>query len=416
MDELKISRRKRPSIEELQEHLAELERQNRLLRRRLEEDCRNAESEQVEKIKASETMKIAELIINNSPAILFRRLSSTDPKKRKMVYVSPNISQFGYRAEDFLEGRIMYRDILYSGDLDRMTKEIQAFADRNTKEYTQVYRIVTRGGSVRWVEDRTSVVEDPETGVRYNQGIVIDIHRRKEAEERLRKSEEKYRRIVETTAEGFLLLDEDMNIRDVNDAFCRIIGTSRSDLFGRALFEIVTEESRPSWFSGRQEPSSNDILQFEGNLRTRGGRLVPALIHGSVLLDDNGAIIGNMAFVTDMTEQKKALTLAAEVQRSLLPRKSPQVVGLDVAGRNISCDGIGGDYFDFLQNDGTAEGPFTVVVGDITGHGVDSALLMTTARAFLRMRASHDAVLPELQQGPVSHRVGARRPRSRMAV
>ena len=55
-----------------------------------------------------------------------------------------------------------------------------------------------------------------------------------------------------------------------------------------------------------------------------------------------------MAFVTDMTEQKKALFLAREVQRSLLPGEAPHVKGLDIAGRNMPCDEIGGDYFDFL--------------------------------------------------------------------
>ena len=115
---------------------------------------------------------------------------------------------------------------------------------------------------------------------------------------------------------------------------------------------------------------------------------MPVLIHANVLRDDTSVIIGNMAFITDMTEHKKALILAGEVQRSLLPQQAPQVQGLDVSGENVSCDEIGGDYFDFLWSADDPGGPFTVVVGDITGHGVESALLMTTARAFLRMRAS----------------------------
>jgi sigma-B regulation protein RsbU (phosphoserine phosphatase) len=46
------------------------------------------------------------------------------------------------------------------------------------------------------------------------------------------------------------------------------------------------------------------------------------------------------------------------------------------------------DYFDFLEDMECQENRFTAVVGDVTGHGVDAALLMTTARALLRMRAS----------------------------
>jgi sigma-B regulation protein RsbU (phosphoserine phosphatase) len=110
-----------------------------------------------------------------------------------------------------------------------------------------------------------------------------------------------------------------------------------------------------------------------------------------------------MAFITDMTEHKKALALAGEVQKSLLPQSKPNLHGLDVAGRNVSCDEIGGDYFDFLWRRENPDGPFSVVVGDITGHGVDSALLMTSARAFLRMRASQPGTMSEIVTAMNNH-------------
>jgi sigma-B regulation protein RsbU (phosphoserine phosphatase) len=376
--------------------LVAIARQRRLLRRQLDEHRREVEAACGEKKKTVEALQLAELIIDNSPAILFRRLAAEDPKLRKMVYVSPNISRFGYTAQDFLSGRIMFRDIVYPEDSERTLKEIQKYVSRNIEEYTQIYRILTREGDVRWIEDRTSVVEDAETGVRYHQGIVIDIHSRKEAEEKVRKSEEKYRRIVETAGEGFLLMDETLKIVDLNNAYCRMVGYLRNELMGKSFLNMVTEEYR-QFFSAEQEDLLNrEYYKFEGDIIDRAGRSVPVLIHANALRDDTGAIVGNMAFVTDMTEHMKALTLAGEVQRSLLPQQAPQVQGLDVSGKNASCDEIGGDYFDFLWRADTAGGPFTVVVGDITGHGVDSALLMTTARAFLRMRASQPGTITEI--------------------
>jgi sigma-B regulation protein RsbU (phosphoserine phosphatase) len=97
-----------------------------------------------------------------------------------------------------------------------------------------------------------------------------------------------------------------------------------------------------------------------------------------------------------MTEHKKAMALAGEVQKSLLPHGIFEFPGLDVAGKNISSDEIGGDYFDFLLRRENPTSPFNVAVGDITGHGVDAALLMTTARAFLRMRTSQPGSLSEI--------------------
>jgi len=140
--------------------------------------------------------------------------------------------------------------------------------------------------------------------------------------------------------------------------------------------------------TNQKEISSGQYKEFEGSVAARNGRRIPVLIHGSTLWDDQGEIIGNMAFVTDLSEQKKSLTLAGEIQRSLLPQDSLEYRGLDIAGRTAACDEIGGDYFDFIQGQECSNNHFGAVVGDVTGHGVDAALLMTTARALLRMRAS----------------------------
>ena len=64
--------------------------------------------------------------------------------------------------------------------------------------------------------------------------------------------------------------------------------------------------------------------------------------------------------------------------------------GLDIAGKSIYCDETGGDYYDYIPYEtGKTEGsPLAVLVGDVSGHGVPSALLMATARALLRQRLS----------------------------
>lgn len=165
----------------------------------------------------------------------------------------------------------MFRDIIYPEDSERTLKEISEYVDQGLETYTQSYRIVTGDGEVRWVEDRTSIFVEQTTGLRYHQGIVIDIH-----------------------------------------------------------------------------------------------------------------------------EQKKALQLAAEVQKSLLPEAAPIIDGLDVAGSTISCDEVGGDYFDYLSNTVIGNDNLSIIIGDITGHGVDAALFMASARAFLRMRASQPGTVEDI--------------------
>ena len=83
---------------------------------------------------------------------------------------------------------------------------------------------------------------------------------------------------------------------------------------------------------------------------------------------------------------RQALDLAREVQQSLLPVVPPQIRGLDIAGRSLYCQETGGDYYDFLQFTEWEPDQVVVAVGDVVGHGLGAALLMTTARAFIRAR------------------------------
>jgi len=85
---------------------------------------------------------------------------------------------------------------------------------------------------------------------------------------------------------------------------------------------------------------------------------------------------------------RHSLSLAMEVQQSLLPRVNPTVKDLDITGRSVYCDETGGDYFDFLDGDLHSEGKVKVVVGDVSDHGIPSALLMATARAIIRGHSS----------------------------
>jgi sigma-B regulation protein RsbU (phosphoserine phosphatase) len=85
---------------------------------------------------------------------------------------------------------------------------------------------------------------------------------------------------------------------------------------------------------------------------------------------------------------RRSLSIAKEVQQHLLPAAAPNIQGLDIAGKSIYCEETGGDYFDYLPMDKNEQGKIKIVVGDVSDHGIASALLMTTARAFLRQRAS----------------------------
>jgi len=86
---------------------------------------------------------------------------------------------------------------------------------------------------------------------------------------------------------------------------------------------------------------------------------------------------------------KQSLTLAKEIQQNLLPRDTLDFEDFNVAGKSVYCDETGGDYFDFIPGIGGEGQKLGVVIGDVSGHGISSALLMATVRSALRQRAFH---------------------------
>jgi serine phosphatase RsbU (regulator of sigma subunit) len=75
------------------------------------------------------------------------------------------------------------------------------------------------------------------------------------------------------------------------------------------------------------------------------------------------------------------LEVARSIQQSLLPTSMPQIEGFDIAAWNQPADQTGGDYYDWLP---LLNGKVLVALGDVTGHGIGSALLAAVCRAYAR--------------------------------
>ncbi len=80
----------------------------------------------------------------------------------------------------------------------------------------------------------------------------------------------------------------------------------------------------------------------------------------------------------------RELKQAASIQRRLLPAKAPEVPGFDLAGHNVACRTVGGDYYDFFVY---PDGRLGFVVGDVAGKGMPAALLMTSLKGGVQVLA-----------------------------
>lgn len=131
------------------------------------------------KKRVEETLYLSNAVVENSPVILMRwRAEEGWP----LEYVTDNISQFGYSAEEFMAGKLNYESIIYPEDVQRVKEEVALYSSHRVDQYKQEYRILTREGFVRWIDDRTVIQRNAQGEITHFQGTVLDITDRKESE------------------------------------------------------------------------------------------------------------------------------------------------------------------------------------------------------------------------------------------
>lgn len=142
--------------------------------------------------------------------------------------------------------------------------------------------------------------------------------------------------------------------------------------------------------------ASTPILKLRRHVRGIGdGDLdTPIEMHtGREMTELAGAINTMQEGLKERMRLQSSLLLAEEVQQAFLPGEPPRAARLDIAASSTYADETGGDYYDFLSGaelgDGgvVSPGGVALVLGDVMGHGIASALLMATARGVLRAKA-----------------------------
>jgi len=115
------------------------------------------------------------------------------------------------------------------------------------------------------------------------------------------------------------------------------------------------------------------------------------------ILAFGGLLILLALVLGDHISMKRDIEIAREIQRWLVPRRAPEVPGIDVAFATRPAKTIGGDYYDAFRR--ATDGPLLIAVADVSGKSVPAAMLMATFQASLRALASAKGSLSDLVAG-----------------
>ena len=159
----------------------------------------------------------------------------------------------------------------------------------------------------QWLDHLT---EDEDA--RREQSLVMDnthdITDRREAEEALYQSEEKYRRMFECSPESVVLLDTEGNVLDINGRLGEWLGYKADELTGRKLWDFPTlkHDTKEEFKSRFEERMAGvKVPPYEVELLSKNNETYTGLVHGTVLTDAQGNVNGDILLITDITQRKQ---------------------------------------------------------------------------------------------------------------
>jgi PAS domain S-box-containing protein len=228
-----------------------------------------------------------------------------DPKTFMFTFVSKQAEKIlGYPLEQWFEGPGFWPDHMHPGDRDWAVK-FCVDATARGEDHQFEYRMISADGRVVWLNDIVSldVAADQSATLR---GLMVDITERKLADQALRESETKFRRLLGSNIVGVVFWTIQGDILDANDLFLKMIDYTREDLRqGNLDWTSLT----PPEYAGVDEKAVGELLTtgtcrpFEKEYIRKDGSRLSVLI-GSALLDDQKQT--GSSFVMDITERKQA--------------------------------------------------------------------------------------------------------------
>jgi len=239
-------------------------------------------------------------------------------------------------------------------------------------------------------------------------GIGRDITEHKDAEEKIKASENRFRSITSSAIDAIISADKNGIIESWNPAAVKIFGYSEQEAIGQNLNLIIPKkyhkrhhDGMTRVLSGGEKRAIGHIVEMEGQKKDK--TVFPVSLALSMWEGINEMNFSGI--IRDITKRKKneaillkankrmesELNVGKDIQMSMLPLNFPafpERKEIDIYANLIPAREVGGDFYDFHFLD---ENHIYLAVGDVSGKGVPAALEMAVAKTLLKSKATNDS-------------------------
>ncbi len=246
------------------------------------------------------------------------------------------LNELGYTEDEVLKKRP--RDFAHPDDLKFISKATKKGMLEG--EMLDEYRIRHKNGHYIWVETKGTFLKEnsiPKGAIFISRNIT----EKKEAEQRLKESEEKYRNLVEDAQEGVWALDENENTIFVNPRICEMLGYNRYEMIGKNLHSFIPD-SMETLIEGNRNKREKGIKEtYEVQLVKKDGSLMYSEVRAAPIMNEDHQYKGSFAYITDITSRKIAEQLLKESEdkyRTLFESSTDGIYSTDMEGKFIEVN------------------------------------------------------------------------------
>ena len=228
-----------------------------------------------------------------------------DKENGRFIYISPAFNEiWGHTAEEMYEDPGLFLDSIHWEDFSRVYHALRELVASGVM-LNEEYRIIHSDGSIRWILSRAYPIYDSAGNYYRLAGIAEDITKRMEIDSALRKSEKRYRDLIERQGDGVSIFDPQKNILYMNPAGEDIFGVEHGSSLNRNLHEFMDDEQ----FALMQEQVKNsqetEERSFEIRITRNDQCQRSLLVTSTPRFDTNGQFIGEIAIFKDITQRKE---------------------------------------------------------------------------------------------------------------
>ncbi|MDD3122969.1 MAG: PAS domain S-box protein [Candidatus Izemoplasmatales bacterium] len=249
-------------------------------------------------------------------------------------------NMLGYELSDYPTGKEKRFELIHPTDIATLNLHLKHIFSRKDSQYSIEYRMKHKNGNWIWIHDLGNVTKWSETGKPLvMSGTHLDITNRKQAEDLLIESEQRFRVLFEKAPFGYQSLDFDGNFIEVNQKWLSLFGYHRQEVIDHSITEFLVPEFKEKFMKNFELFKKQGHIYSELKMMTKSGKIILAGFDGTVGYDASNNFKQTHCTVRDITE----INIANEKLKAS-EHKYHQLVDqmpLGMVMHEIICDDLG---------------------------------------------------------------------------